>query len=37
MSIERTAKDLNENGIPSPGGGRWHIATVQRALHRMAK
>jgi hypothetical protein len=35
LSMRKMADTLNAAGIPSPGGGRWHIATVQRALRRL--
>jgi DNA invertase Pin-like site-specific DNA recombinase len=28
---------LNDQEIPSPAGGRWHLANLQRALQRMAE
>ncbi|MFA4951364.1 recombinase family protein [Brevundimonas sp.] len=34
-SVRGIAEALNAAGLPSPGGGRWHIATVQRALARL--
>ena len=35
LSIAACAARLNADGLPSPGGGRWHVATVQRALKRL--
>ena len=35
LSVRRIAATLNAQGVASPGGGRWHIATVQRALARI--
>ena len=34
-SVRGIAEALNAAGLHSPGGGRWHIATVQRALARL--
>lgn len=27
---------LNDQAIPSPAGGKWHLANLQRALERLA-
>lgn len=35
LSIRAMVAALNNGGVPSPGGGRWHVATVQRALARL--
>jgi DNA invertase Pin-like site-specific DNA recombinase len=37
LSIRRIVAVLNDEGLASPGGGRWHIATVQRALARLGE
>jgi hypothetical protein len=34
MSARQMAAELIARGIPSPNGGRWHAATVLRALDR---
>ena len=34
MSARQMAAQLIERGVPSPNGGRWHAATVLRALDR---
>jgi hypothetical protein len=34
MSARQMAAQLIERGIPTPNGGRWHAATVIRALDR---
>lgn len=35
LSIRDMVAELNACDLPSPGGGRWHVATVQRALARL--
>jgi DNA invertase Pin-like site-specific DNA recombinase len=35
LSVRRIAAVLNEEGVPSPGGGAWHVANVHRALQRL--
>jgi DNA invertase Pin-like site-specific DNA recombinase len=35
QSVRAIAAAMNADGLASPGGGRWHIATVQRALARL--
>jgi len=35
QSVRGIAAALNAEGSAAPGGGRWHIATVQRALARL--
>ncbi|MCB2079278.1 MAG: recombinase family protein [Novosphingobium sp.] len=34
-SIRQIVAELNDEGIPSPGGGKWHSTTLHRALARM--
>ncbi len=34
-SIRQMVAELNEDGIPSPGGGKWHTTSLHRALHRL--
>jgi DNA invertase Pin-like site-specific DNA recombinase len=36
QSVRGIAATLNAEGVPSPAGGRWHIASVHRALGRLA-
>lgn len=35
-SIRQMVSELNEEGVPSPGGGRWHTTNLHRALQRLA-
>jgi DNA invertase Pin-like site-specific DNA recombinase len=35
LSIRQIAQALNERGIASPGGGRWHASNVQGAVKRL--
>lgn len=35
-SIRQIAAELNSEGVPSPGGGRWHPTNLHRALQRLA-
>ena len=35
MSVRGIVAALNAEGSAAPGGGQWHIATVQRALARL--
>ena len=35
LSLARSAAIMNAEGLCSPGGGRWHAATVQRAFNRL--
>jgi len=35
LSVRRIVAALNERAVPSPGGGRWHPASVQAALMRL--
>lgn len=36
LSIRQMAEALNDAGVQSPGGGRWHPTSVQRAVKRLA-
>jgi DNA invertase Pin-like site-specific DNA recombinase len=36
LTVRRIAETLNAEGVASPGGGRWHVASVHRALGRLA-
>jgi DNA invertase Pin-like site-specific DNA recombinase len=33
--VRAIAEALNARGVPTPHGGRWHIASVQRLLKRL--
>lgn len=35
MSIRQIVVELNEEGVPSPGGGKWHPTSLHRALQRL--
>jgi DNA invertase Pin-like site-specific DNA recombinase len=35
VSLRRAAESLNERGIASPGGGRWHAPSLLRAARRL--
>lgn len=37
MSVRLMASTLNDEGIASPGGGRWHPTNLHRALMRLAQ
>jgi hypothetical protein len=32
LSVAAIARKLNEDGVPTPRGGRWHSPGVKRAL-----
>jgi hypothetical protein len=34
-SLRKAAKSLNERGIESPGGGRWHAPSLLKAARRL--
>ena len=36
FSVRRIVEQLNGDGVASPGGGRWHVASVHRALKRLS-
>jgi hypothetical protein len=35
VSISAIARELNERGIPTAGGGEWHLTSVTRLLGRL--
>jgi hypothetical protein len=37
FSIQAIARELNERGIPTAGGGKWHLTTVTRLLERLER
>ena len=37
LSLRAMVATLNERGVPSPAGGRWHLASLHRALARPAQ
>jgi hypothetical protein len=37
VSIKAIARELNERGIPTPRGGKWHLTTVTRLLQRLER
>jgi hypothetical protein len=37
LSLRRIADALNDEGLPSPGGGAWYPVNVQRALERVSQ
>ena len=36
LTVRQMAVELNDAGIPTPRGGRWHVASVHRLLQRIA-
>ena len=36
MSTRQLAEALNERGIASPGGGRWHPSSAHKLIHRLS-
>ena len=36
LSLREMVATLNDRRVPSPAGGRWHLANLHRALGRMA-
>jgi DNA invertase Pin-like site-specific DNA recombinase len=34
MTMRQMVAALNERGVPSPGGGAWHLANLHRAMKR---
>jgi hypothetical protein len=36
VSLRKAAESLNERGIASPGGGRWHAPSLLKAARRLA-
>lgn len=37
LSMRAIVTALNDRQVPSPGGGRWHLANLHRALSRMTQ
>lgn len=37
LSMRKMIVVLNERGVPSPAGGRWHLANLHRALRRITE
>jgi hypothetical protein len=37
VSIQAIARELNEQGIPTARGGKWHLTTVTRLLERLER
>jgi hypothetical protein len=37
VSIKAIARELNEREIPTPRGGKWHLNSVSRLLHRLGR
>jgi hypothetical protein len=37
VSISAIARELNERGIPTPRGGKWHLTMVTRLLQRLER
>ncbi|WP_294333322.1 recombinase family protein [uncultured Sphingomonas sp.] len=35
LSMRAIVAELNANAVPSPGGGKWHLASLDRALRRI--
>lgn len=36
MTMRQMVTALNDRGIASPAGGKWHLASLHKALGRMA-
>lgn len=36
MNMRQMVAALNEQGLPSPAGGKWHLANLHRAMQRIA-
>lgn len=36
LSMRAMVASLNDKGIPSPAGGKWHLANLHRAMQRVA-
>jgi DNA invertase Pin-like site-specific DNA recombinase len=36
LSLRQMVAALNNRGVPSPAGGKWHLANLHRALRRVA-
>lgn len=37
LGVRQVRDELNVRGIPSPGGGRWHLPNTQRLLKRLQR
>jgi Recombinase len=37
VSITAIARELNERGIPTARGGKWHLSSVTRLLQRLER
>jgi DNA invertase Pin-like site-specific DNA recombinase len=37
LSMRKMIAVLNERGVPSPAGGKWHLANLHRAMHRITE
>ena len=37
VSISAIARELNRRGIPTAGGGKWHLTAVTRLLQRLER
>ena len=37
LSVRKIAERLNAEGVASPGGGKWHVSSVHKALARIAE
>jgi hypothetical protein len=37
VSFSAIARELNERGIPAARGGKWHLPSVTRLLHRVER
>jgi Recombinase len=37
VSLKSIARELNERGIPAARGGKWHLPSVTRLLHRVER
>ncbi|QXQ07648.1 recombinase family protein [Sphingosinicellaceae bacterium] len=36
LTLRAIVASLNEQGVPSPAGGKWHVSNLHRAISRMA-
>jgi DNA invertase Pin-like site-specific DNA recombinase len=36
LTLRQIVTTLNDRGVPSPAGGKWHLANLHRALRRVA-
>jgi hypothetical protein len=37
LSARKAAEKLNADGVPTPGGGKWHAAQVIRVRERLSQ